>query len=113
MQSSIYSPTSQVLYGFGARAQAKPNKSTVALSFCVLNTFGVALLLFELQMNQLEAALEAQQCRDMLATFLKLGPEGEPYTAHSTLFASNITRQHAPSLLTSQRASFKALRTDC
>eukprot|EP00953_Heterococcus_sp_UTEX-ZZ885_P036473 18787-Heterococcus_DN1.PRE.2 len=31
--------------------------------------------LSEEQMNQLEAALEAQQCRDMLAAFLKLGPE--------------------------------------
>jgi hypothetical protein len=71
------------------------------------------LLVSNAKMNQLEAALEAQQCRDMLAAFLKLGPEGELYTPHSTLFASNITRQHAPLLLTSRRASFKALCTDC
>jgi hypothetical protein len=47
-------------------------------------------------MNQLEAALEVQQCRDMLTAFLKLGPEGEHYTAHSTRFARNNLPQHAP-----------------
>jgi hypothetical protein len=45
-------------------------------------------------MNQLEAALEVQQCRDILAAFLKLGPEGEHYSAHSTVIEAANANMH-------------------